>query len=60
MTHKISMVIMSHLSDVQHMTTKELIIKELNFVKALVLLYPNTDVEETDEKLDQIYIQYTK
>ena len=52
------MVTMSHLSDVQELINLgelEPARRELNFVKALLLDYPDMDAEVTDEELDGIY-----
>lgn len=52
------MVAMSHLSDVQELINLgelDTACRELNFVKALLLDYPDMDAEVTDEELDGIY-----
>lgn len=59
---KVQMAIMSHLSDVQELTTvaisrecKEAAIQRINFVKQLVLTYPDTSVEVEEEELNEIW-----
>lgn len=52
------MVAMSHLSDVQELMNLfelEIARREVNFVKALLLDYPDMDAEVTDAELDGIY-----
>lgn len=52
------MVAMSHLSDVQELINLgelDTARRELNFVKTLLLDYPDMDAEVTDEELDGIY-----
>ena len=52
------MVAMSHLSDVQaliNLGELEIARREVNFVKTLILDYPDMAAEVTDEELDGIY-----
>lgn len=58
----VQMAIMSHLSDVQELTAvaisrecKEAAIQRINFVKQLVLTYPDTSVEVEEEELNEIW-----
>ena len=57
MNLKVSMIIMSHLSDAQALNGSIKIGRihiHLNFVKYLVLKYPNTDVEiDADEEYNE-------
>lgn len=51
MTLKVKMVIMSHLSDAQHLMESDTVEANLriNFAKFLILKFPNTDVEINPE-----------
>lgn len=61
------MAIMSHLSDAQELTAvsisrecKEAAILRMNFVKQLVLTYPDTSVEVEEEELNEIWRKVAK
>lgn len=61
------MAIMSHLSDAQELTAvsisrecKEAAILRMNFVKQLVLTYPDTSVEVEEEELNEIWRKVIK
>lgn len=59
MTLKVQLVIFSHLSDIQTgVLSQEEINDKINFVKALVSLYPNTYDKVTDEELNRIWEKY--
>lgn len=58
MKKHLKMVAMSHLSDVQELMNLgelETARREVNFVKTLILDYPDMDVEVMDADLDGIY-----
>ena len=58
MKRQVSMVAMSYLSDVQaliNLGEPEIARREVNFVKTLILDYPDMAAEVTDEELDGIY-----
>lgn len=64
---KVQMAIMSHLSDAQELTAvsisrecKEAAILRMNFVKQLVLTYPDTSVEVEEEELNEIWRKVAK
>lgn len=61
------MAIMSYLSDAQELTAvsisrecKEAAILRMNFVKQLVLTYPDTSVEVEEEELNEIWRKVAK
>lgn len=63
----VQMAIMSHLSDAQELTAvaisrecKEAAILRMNFVKQLVLTYPDTSVEVEEEELNEIWRKVAK
>ena len=62
----VQMAILSHLWDVQELTAvvsrecKEAAILRLNFVKQLVLTYPDTSVEVEEEELNEIWRKVAK
>ena len=62
----VQMAIMSYLWDVQELTAvasrecKEAAILRLNFVKRLVLTYPDTSVEVEEEELNEIWRKVAK
>ena len=51
--------ILSHLSDCQEMLSladnREYVIKKMNFVKQLVLTYPDTSIEVSEKELNEIW-----
>lgn len=57
----VQMAIMSHLSDAQELTKYIYVEKrgqardEINFVKQLVLTYPDTSVEVEEEELNELW-----
>lgn len=55
----VQMTIMSHLSDCQEMLSladnREYVIKKMNFVKQLLLTYPDTSIEVSEEELNNIW-----
>lgn len=58
MKRQVKMVALSHLSDVQEMMNLgelETGRREINFVKTLILDYPDVDTEVTNSELDGIY-----
>lgn len=59
MKSKISMVIMSHLSDMRYetgMVGMEGRVKvRINFIKLLIMEYPNTDTELSEDELNEIW-----
>jgi 3-phosphoglycerate kinase len=57
MKHKVRMIIFSHLSDVQEPLCQNTNDK-INFVKALLMEFPNTDVEISNEEADNIWDKY--
>lgn len=58
----VQMAIMSHLSDCQEMLSladnREYVIKKMNFVKKLVLTYPDTSIEVSENELNEIWKNY--
>lgn len=61
---KVSIAIMSHLSDAQELIDLSLSINKgieidnrINFAKALVLKYPNTEVEVEEKELNELWQQ---
>lgn len=55
---QVQMVAMSHLSDVQEMICfgdLDLVRRELNFVKSLILEHPNMGTEVLEEQINEIY-----
>lgn len=56
---KVQMAIMSHLSDCQEMLTlsanNEYVTNKLNFVKKLVMSYPDTAVEVEESALNELW-----
>ena len=57
MTTKVSMIILSHLEDMEtELTTKpEMASKRLRFVRMLISECPDTTFRISDEKLDEIW-----
>lgn len=55
----VQMAIMSHLSDCQEMlslaSNRDYAIKKMNFVKQLVLTYPDTSIEISENELNEIW-----
>lgn len=55
----VQMAIMSHLSDCQEMLSladnREYVIKKMNFVKQLVLTYPDTSIEVSENELNELW-----
>lgn len=55
----VQMAIMSHLSDCQEMLSladnREYVIKKMNFVKKLVLTYPDTSIEVSENELNELW-----
>lgn len=55
----VQMAIMSHLSDCQEMlslaSNRDYAIKKMNFVKQLVLTYPDTSIEVSENELNEIW-----
>lgn len=57
----VQMAIMSHLSDAQELSDfKDITNHHINFVKQLVLTYPDTSVEVEEEELNEIWRKVTK
>lgn len=60
----VQMAIMSHLSDCQEMLSladnREYVIKKMNFVKKLVLTYPDTSIEVSENELNELWEQTMK
>lgn len=60
----VQMAIMSHLSDCQDMLTlidnREYAIKKMNFVKQLVLTYPDTLIEVSENELNELWKETMK
>lgn len=60
----VQMAIMSHLSDCQEMLSlvdnREYVIKKMNFVKQLVLTYPDTSIEVSENELNELWEQTMK
>jgi hypothetical protein len=52
---QVNMAIMSHLSDVQEIVNDEQANDRINFVKRLVMKYPDTNQKISTRDLDQIY-----
>lgn len=55
---QVQMVAMSHLSDVQELIrfgALEHVRRELNFVKSLMLEYPDLEAEVPEERINEIY-----
>ena len=55
---QVQMVAMSHLSDVQELIrfgALEQVRRELNFVKSLMLEYPDLEAEVPEERINEIY-----
>lgn len=66
MTINVKIVIMSHLSDAQELIDLSLSINKgieidnhINFVKALLLNYPNTDVDVEEKELNELWQKIT-
>lgn len=60
----VKIAIMSHLSDAQELVNMGLVnVKgvhnHINFAKALLLNYPNTDVEVEEKELNELWQQVT-
>lgn len=55
MNVKVKMVIMSHLSDIQEMDVDENVNDRINFVKKLVMKYPDMNQTVSTRDLDAIY-----
>lgn len=55
----VQMAIMSHLSDCQEMlsltSNRDYAIKKMNFVKQLVLTYPDTSIEVSENELNELW-----
>lgn len=55
----VQMAIMSHLSDCQEMLSladnKEYVINKINFAKQLVLTYPDTTIEVSENELNELW-----
>lgn len=60
----VQMAIMSHISDCQEMLSladnREYVIKKMNFVKKLVLTYPDTSIEVSENELNELWEQTMK
>lgn len=52
---KVRMAIFSHLSDIQEMGVNDQTSDRINFIKKLLIKYPDTNQEITTRDLDQIY-----
>lgn len=64
MTINVKIVIMSHLSDAQELVNMGLISgkgvhNHINFAKALLLNYPNTDVDVEEKELNELWQRVT-
>lgn len=64
MTINVKIVIMSHLSDAQELINMGLIngkgvYNHINFAKALLLNYPNTDVDVEEKELNELWQRVT-
>lgn len=66
MTINVKIVIMSHLSDAQELIDLSLSINKgieidnhINFAKALLLNYPNTDVDVEEKELNELWRKIT-
>ena len=66
MTINVKIVIMSHLSDAQELMDLSLSINKgieidnhINFAKALLLNYPNTDVDVEEKELNELWQKIT-
>lgn len=66
MTINVKIVIMSHLSDAQELIDLSLSINKgieidnhINFAKALLLNYPNTDVDVEEKELNELWQKIT-
>lgn len=57
MTTKVSMIVLSHLEDmeIELTTNPEMAAKRLKLVRRLISEYPDTTVRISDEKLDEIW-----
>lgn len=57
MTTKVSMIVLSHLEDMEtELTTNpEMASKRLRLVRTLISEYPDTTVRISDEKLDELW-----
>lgn len=63
MNVQIGMVALSHLSDAQELIQAGYIEKaesEINFVKRLLLKYPDTEMEVPQKEVDEIYLANMK
>ena len=64
MTINVKIVIMSHLSDAQELVNMGLVNSKgvhnhINFAKALLLNYPNTDVDVEEKELNELWQRVT-
>lgn len=64
MTINVKIVIMSHLSDAQELVNMGLVNgkgvhNHINFAKALLLNYPNTDVDVEEKELNELWQRVT-
>jgi hypothetical protein len=57
MTTKVSMIVLSHLEDmeIELTTNPEMASKRLRLVRMLISEYPDTTVRISDEKLDELW-----
>lgn len=57
MTTKVSMIVLSHLEDmeIELTTNPEMAAKRLKLVRRLISEYPDTTVRISDEKLDELW-----
>lgn len=64
MTINVKIVIMSHLSDAQELVNMGLVNSKgvhnhINFAKALLLNYPNTDTDVEEKELNELWQKIT-
>jgi hypothetical protein len=57
MTTKVSMIVLSHLEDmeIELTTNPEMASKRLRLVRTLISEYPDTTVRVSDERLDELW-----
>lgn len=55
MKTSVQMAIMSRLSDLAYISDPVLLNNETNFIKFLIMKYPNTTVEVSYDELDKLY-----
>jgi hypothetical protein len=52
---KVSLVILSHLNDLEHDTDNKIKAHRLDFIRRLVINYPNTTTRLSDDELEELW-----